>query len=68
MRENNLKPSVEKKFLETLNRRYDFLAKRVHDEPDRNGISFDKSELAALTWALYMLDPEFTPKTFGKVQ
>ncbi len=68
MRESNLKPAVERKFLETLHRRYEFLARRVHDEPNRNGISFDKSELAALTWALHTLDDDFVPKTFGKIQ
>ena len=50
--------------LETLERRADFLAKRISTSD--TDLSYDKQELSALRWALDVLRPQFSNRTEEK--
>lgn len=47
----------ERRHLEALQRRADWLARRVAEAADRNDLSYDRAELAALLWALQRVEP-----------
>ena len=43
------------KRVETIQRRIDFLDKRIKANPDKD-LSFDKQESSSLKWALHIID------------
>jgi len=46
------KNTYEKRYLERLKKRRDFLAQRVRENPN---LTYDQAEMSALTWAIEQL-------------